>query len=70
MEYKEFCGYRYSRDVEEEVAILKYESKSKIPYCKCSKCGKDIKRTMYVVQSKKTDVEIFYLGSECYKNLK
>ena len=67
MEYTKFMGYKRSNIAGEEVAILKYESKSNAPYCECSRCGKPIKRTMYVVQSRETDVELFYLGSECFK---
>lgn len=51
-----------------DVTILKYESKEKYPYCDCSRCGKPIKKIMYVVQDDKTDVEMFYLGSECIKH--
>lgn len=68
MEYTGFLGYMDSYVAGEEVAILKYEDKnSNIPYCDCSRCGKPIKRVMYVVQSRETDVELFHLGSECIK---
>ena len=70
MKYTQFMGYKWSSVAGEEVAILKYESEHKnIPYCECSRCGKPIKRTMYVVQSKETDVELFYLGADCIKKL-
>ena len=52
---------------DENVAILKYKIKSSIPYCSCDRCGKPIKSTMYVAQSKETDVELGYFGSECIK---
>lgn len=73
MEYTKFCGYLDSEMAGERVAILKYEapkSEAHIPYCDCSFCGKPIKRVMYVVQSDKTDVELYYLGAECIKKLK
>ena len=58
----------------EKVAILKYEDtikskKSKVAYCNCDRCGKPIKRVMYVVQNAETDYEMFYLGSECIKHI-
>lgn len=61
--YSEICG--------EDVVIMKYQMEGnlhKIPYCECTRCGKGIKRTMYVVQSAKTDVELMYLGPECIKH--
>ena len=67
----EFTGLHkkmYSHVAGEHVFILKYQSKDSIPYCDCSRCGKPIKKTMYVVQSQETDVELFYLGSECIKH--
>ena len=69
MTYTEFCGYRMYGG--EKVAILKYEDKSnsKVPYCDCDRCGKPIKRIMYVVQNAETDCEMFYLGSECIKHI-
>ena len=51
------------------VNILKYKSTSSIPYCECTRCGKDIKKIMYVVQDE-NDVEVEYLGSECIKHFK
>lgn len=57
----------YSDIFKEYVSILKYEDHDKrvVPYMTCNRCGKDIKRKMYVVQSNETDVELMYLGSEC-----
>lgn len=49
------------------VGILEYKSDSKIPYCECTRCGKDIKRIMYVVQDS-NDIEVEYLGAECIKH--
>ena len=69
MEYTKFMGYKWCDIVGEEVGILKYESKDNAPYCECSRCGKPIKRVMYVVQSKETDLEHFYLGAECIKKI-
>ena len=57
--YSELCG--------EDVSILEYRSRDNIPYCECTRCGKDIKRRMFVVQSKETDVELMYLGADCIK---
>ena len=59
----------YSVAFDEEVDILEYVSKDKIPYCECSRCGKPIIKKMYVVQSKETGVEMAYLGAECIKHL-
>ena len=33
----------------------------------CDRCGKPIKRTMYVAQSVETGIELGYFGSECVK---
>lgn len=51
------------------VAVLVYKSKSNIPYMDCSRCGKGIKRTMYVVQDIETGVEMEYLGCVCAKHI-
>lgn len=51
------------------VAVLEYKSKSNVPYMECSRCGKDIKRTMYVVQDIETGVEMEYLGTTCAKHI-
>lgn len=48
------------------VYIMEYKSESKMPYCECSRCGKDIKKIMYVVQDSR-DIEVEYLGSDCIK---
>lgn len=75
MEYTGEYYYRWSEVAGEEVAVLKYADKehrlknSRICYEHCSRCGRPIKNVMYVVQSKETDVELFYLGSECIKKL-
>lgn len=58
--YSEICG--------EMVNVLKYKSNTNLPYCECDRCGKMIKRTIYVVQSAENDVEMMYLGSECIKH--
>jgi len=57
----------YSNTCGEEVSILEYRSDNKYPYCECTMCGKDIKRHMFVVQSRKTDIELMYLGADCIK---
>ena len=68
MNFNKLMGHKYSEIAGEEVAILKYTSKDRVPYCQCSRCGKNITRAMYVVQSRETDVELFYLGPCCYKH--
>ena len=68
MEFKGLYKKMHSDIAGGDVTILKYESKEKCPYLYCSRCGKPIKKTMYVVQDDKTDVEMFYLGSECIKH--
>lgn len=67
IEYKGKTSEGFSKMFDENVAILKYKIKSSIPYCSCDRCGKPIKSTMYVAQSKETDVELGYFGSECIK---
>ena len=59
----------YSEAAGENVNVLEYRSKDSIPYCTCTRCGKAIRRKMYVVQSAATDVELMYLGAECIKHL-
>lgn len=68
MEYTCVFKRMYSHVAGENVSILKYKSKDSYPYCDCSRCGKPIKRIMFVVQSQETDVELFYLGTECIKH--
>lgn len=53
---------------QEDVCVLEYKSKDNVPYCNCTRCGKPIKKTMYVVQSAETDIELMYLGSDCIKH--
>ena len=60
----------FSKDFGEHVSILEYRSDDNVPYCDCDRCGKPIVKRMFVVQSKETDIEIAYLGSECVKHLK
>lgn len=67
MEYVRIVKSMYSDICGENVSILEYKSNDNFPYCECTRCGKDIKRKMYVVQSDKTDIELMYLGSDCYK---
>lgn len=50
------------------VDILEYKSENNIPYLDCTRCGKAIKRRMFVVQNAETAVEEMYLGSECIKH--
>lgn len=69
MEFTEFVGSKYSETAGEFVSVLKYESKHKVPYCNCTRCGKPIKKTMYVVQSADTGVELMYLGADCINKL-
>ena len=64
-EYKQM----FSHMAGEKVSILKYENKRSKTYYYCSRCGKKIHKTMYVVQSQETDIELFYLGEECIKHL-
>lgn len=68
MEYTGEYRSIFSKQLGENVSILKYKSDSKFPYTECSRCGQLIKKTMYVVQSDETDVELLYLGSECIKH--
>ena len=48
------------------ISILEYHSTHSVPYCECSRCGKPIRRTMFVVQDSK-GIEVEFLGSECVK---
>ena len=70
MEYTGKYRVLHSEDLDRDVAILEYKSKSKFPYLPCDRCGKMIIKTMYVVQDEETDVEMLYLGSECIKHFK
>ena len=69
MEYTGKHKTLFSQICGETVNVLEYkdETKMNIPYCECTRCGKPIKKTMYVIQSKETDVELMYLGSDCIK---
>lgn len=67
MEYTGNFKTMFSETCGENVAILEYKSKDNVPYCDCTRCGKPIKRIMYVVQSNGTGVELMYLGSDCVK---
>lgn len=69
MEYTGKSKKMYSEVLQEDVIILQYRSRHNAPYCTCSRCGRDIKRLMYVVQSCETDIELMYLGSCCVKKL-
>lgn len=68
MEYTGNYKETYSNILGEEVYIMEYKSDHNIPYCECTRCGKLIRRKMYVIQSKETDVELMYLGSECIRH--
>ena len=63
--YKSF----FSDALGEDVHVLIYKSEDSFPYCDCDRCGKPIRRKMYVVQSANTDIELMYLGSECIRHL-
>lgn len=68
MEYTGRYKTQYSEILDEDVNILEYKSNDQIPYCDCDRCGKPIKKKMYVIQSCATDIEMMYLGSECIKH--
>lgn len=68
MEYTGNYIEMYSKDLDRVVAILEYKSNDNTPYIECSRCGKPIRRKMYVIQDSNTDLEIAYLGSECIKH--
>ena len=69
MEYRGVVKQFHSVALDEDVSVLKYTSTDSIPYCNCDRCGKPIKKIMYVVQNDHTDVEMLYLGAECIKHL-
>lgn len=69
IEYKGVVNKFHSLTLDEDVSILKYTRNDNLYFCECSRCGKLIKRVMYVVQNDDTDVEMLYLGSECIKKL-
>lgn len=55
-----------------KVNILEYRAASgeRLSPCfweVCSRCGKPIRRVMYVVQDAETDVEELYFGADCIK---
>lgn len=55
------------------VNILEYrankgEQLSRCYWTECTRCGKPIKRVMFVVQDAETDVEEMYLGADCIKH--
>ena len=52
----------------EDVDILEYRSAEKYSWCECSRCGKPIRKKMYVVQSCATNVELMHLGAECIRH--
>lgn len=63
---------RFSKMFDENVII--FEEKEERPnkgcsYIECDRCGKPIKRIMFVVQSKDTFVELGYFGAECVKSI-
>lgn len=54
------------------VNVLEYraENGKQLSRCfweNCSRCGKPIKRVMFVVQEADTDIEEMYLGADCVK---
>lgn len=67
MEYTGKHTEMFSQVAGEDVHILEYKSNENFPYCACSKCGKPIRKKMYVIQSKETGIELYYLGRECIK---
>ena len=70
MEFEKWVAlHKWSDIANENVTIARYRNKSSYntPLCNCDFCGKPIIRTLYVVQSDDTDVELFYLGPECIK---
>lgn len=61
-----------SEQLGHSVNILEYkanngEQLSRCYWTECSRCGKPIKRVMFVVQDAETDVEELYFGSDCIK---
>ena len=61
--YKTFFSNKLGKDVN----VLEYESKDNATYDFCSLCGKPIKRKMFVVQDRETDIELLLLGTTCAK---
>lgn len=59
----------YSKLHNQSVTVLEYRSESNAPYMECSRCGKDIKRVMYVIQDPETGIEMEYLGASCAKRI-
>ena len=57
----------FSKMFDENVIIFEEKSNSSCAYMDCDRCGKPIKRTMYVAQSVETGIELGYFGSECLK---
>ena len=70
MEYTGKYRKMFSSELGENVSILEYKSADNFPYCDCDRCGKPIRRRMFVVQSEVTDIELMYLGAECVKHLR
>lgn len=55
-----------------KVNILEYRAErgERLSSCfweACSRCGKPIRRVLFVVQDAETDVEEMYLGADCIK---
>ena len=69
MEFNKVVKEMWSEVCGEDVVVLEYKSKDKVPYCPCDRCGKSIVSKLYQVQSKETDGVRFVLGSECIKHL-
>ena len=65
--YEGVAKRMHSEIAGEQVSVLKYSSRYNFPYCDCSRCGKPIRKVLYVVQSDETGIELFYLGSECIR---
>lgn len=51
------------------VTVLEYRSDSNVPYMECSRCGKDIKRVMYVVQDPETGISMERLCAACARRI-
>ena len=69
MEYTGKYWEMESKELGETVNILEYKAENRkhlAAWCECSKCGKPIKRLMYVVQDME-DIEVMYLGADCVK---
>ena len=65
MKFTGKCKQLRSSIFDEDVVVLEYVSKSSVPYCTCSRCGKPLKKRMFVVQSVNSDIELTYFGAEC-----